>query len=150
MKTIIITLCLFCTANITLAQSAKEYYLQSETAQKNGEYSDAIIYAEKAKELLNKSNPKIESLLMMAYFNNGDMVNAKIAYETLLKVTPYSRQQTPEFLDFVAMGKEIDKVLAKKEEEFKEEKNNQLAIGMQKASEVEKAYNKNFEAKKQP
>ena len=148
MKTIIITLCLFCTANITLAQSAKEYYLQSETAQKNGEYSDAIVYAEKAKSQLGNTNPKIESLLMMAYFNNGDMVNAKIAYKTLLKVTPYSRQQTPEFIDFVAMGKEIDIALTKKEEEYKEEKNNQLAIGMRKANEVEKAYNKKFEAKK--
>lgn len=130
------------------AQTAKEYYLDSETAQKNGDYSDAIVYAEKAKELLNKSNPKIESLLMMAYFNNGDMVNAKIAYETLLKVTPYSKKQSDSFQSYVDMGKQIDKALDKEEVKFQNNEANKAQKRIIKANQIEDDYNAVFSAKK--
>jgi len=144
----ILFLVLLLQGTYSFSQTTKENYLKAKEEYDLFKYSETINYLNKAKSQLGRTNPKIESLLMAAHYQNGDIVKAKIAYETLLKVTPYSRQQTPEFLDLVAMGKEIDIALAKKEEEFKEEKNNQLAIGMRKASEVEKAYNKNFEAKK--
>jgi outer membrane protein assembly factor BamD (BamD/ComL family) len=140
MKTIVLIFCLFCITKITLAQSAKEYYLQSETAQQKGEYSEAIIYAEKAKELLINTNPKIESLLMMAYFNNGDIVNAKIAYETLLKITPYSKQQSDSFQKFLDTGKQIDEALDKEEGVFQKNKIEEQEQRMAVANEVLKKY----------
>lgn len=120
------------------SQSAKELYAKSESFFKLGDFDNAIIFTKKIK--LNKTNPKIESLLMMAYFNNVDIVNAKIAYEKLLKLTPYSKQQSTEFQSYIDVGKQIDEALEEKEQEFQEEKDNEFAVAMAKADKIEKEY----------
>lgn len=123
---IFITFCLF---NIFISQSMssmvtkspKEYYTEAEKQFDSGSYENSIIYANRAKNLLGRTNPKIESLLMRAYYNSGDMVNAKIAYETLLKVTPTQKQNSELFKNYKEIGLLIDYALNEQEREYQQD-----------------------------
>jgi len=139
-KKTILTTSLFLTLQMVFGQTPKTFYYEAKAFFENEEYSKAIGNAEKAKTQLGITNPKIESLLMMAYFNNGDIVNAKIAYETLLKITPYSKQQSDSFQKFLDTGKQIDEALDKEEGVFQKNKIEEQEQRMAVANEVLKKY----------
>ncbi|WP_211017977.1 TonB family protein [Maribacter sp. MMG018] len=105
-----------------VAQDSKEYYKEAETAFESGNYDNSIIYANKAKNLLGRTNPKIESLLMQAYYKNGDIVKAKIAYETFLKVTPPQKQSSELFESYKKTGALIDSAFNELERKYQQQK----------------------------
>jgi len=144
---ITLTISLFLTLQRVFGQSAKEFYLEAESNFKLVDFENTILNAKKSKTQLGITNPKIESLLMMAYFNNGDMVNAKIAYETLMKITPSSKKQSDSFQSYVDICKQIDNALAKEQNTFLEEVKSKKRAGEKKADEIEQAYEKEYLSK---
>jgi hypothetical protein len=144
---LLFTLLVFVQTSFLFGQTPKENYLKAESYLNNVDFKKSIVYAEIAKSQLGITNPKTESLLMMAYFNNGDIVKAKIAYETLLKITPYSKQQSTEFQRYIDVGKQIDNALAKEQNTFLEEVKSKKRAGEKKAEEIEQAYEKDYNFK---
>lgn len=147
MKKAILLIVIILGINSIYAQTAKEHYTIAETTLKEANYITAIQHAEKAKALLQKTNPKIESLLAFAYFNNGDIVKAKVSYNTLIKLTPYSKQQSDEFKQFIDLGNSIDEALEQKEKEFEFEQANMGKTRMKKAMLIENEYAKQEQVK---
>ena len=142
------TFLLFLCFTTLLAQSPKEFYVQADAAMQTGNFESAIKYAEKAKILLSRANPKIESLLLSAYFYNQDFVKAKLAYETLLQITTYSTQSSVNFKTITAIGKSIDDSLEKMEEEFEKKQQQELDKRMKEAKKIEKSYDEKNRTKK--
>jgi TonB family protein len=94
-------------------QSPETVYNLAKKAFKAGKHSKTIALAQQAKSALGQTNPKIESLLAQAYFQNGNIVEAKLAYEKLLALTPASKQNIDSFKPFIALGEQIDEALGK-------------------------------------
>jgi|GEM_PF-2461540 len=142
------TFLLFLCFSTLLAQSSKELYVQADAAMQTGDFESAIKYAEKAKVLLSRTNPKIESLLLSAYFYNQDFVKAKLAYETLLQITTYSTQNSVNFKAIMVIGESIDNSLEEIEKEFEKKQKQELDKRMREAKKIEKSYNEKNQTKK--
>ena len=147
MKYLIIALFMMLSIEL-IAQSSKVEYQKAIEAHETGNFVQSISYALSIEKMLGGTNPKIESLLMSAYFNNGDILKAKIAYETLLKITPYSKQQSPNFLAFISIGKQIDLALEEEETKFQDNRINEQKRRMLIAKQIEDDNNVSFETKK--
>ncbi len=149
MSKVIYTFFLLLCFSTLIAQAPKELYLQAEEALQKGDFKTAIIRAEKAKALFPNTNPKIETFLLSAYFFNQEFVKAKIAYETLRKITPASKQNTADFLAIMAMGKSIDASLEAEEKEFEKQQQLELQKRMTEAYKIENNNSKSLTAKKE-
>lgn len=147
MKIILFISVLLITSFSTYAQTAKIDYTSAMAEFGRGNYKQAITYANSAKSALGNTNPKIESLLMVALFEDGDIINAKIAYETLLKVTPYSKQQSDSFQQYLNIGKQINEALKKEETKFQDNKIKEQKRSMIRANQIEDAYKLSFDTK---
>ena len=111
-------------SNFTNAQSsAIDLYKKAQENYNSANYSQTINLALQAKNKLGETNPKIEALLSQAYYNNGNIINAKVAYNKLLKLTPNSTKHSDNFKPFLELGKQIEEALQKEEKEFKNNKN---------------------------
>ncbi len=113
----IIFLILFLIVSITLfsqstGERAKAYYTEASNAYKNGKYSSAIEYLDKTEEILGKTNARILSLKVKAYYNDEDYQKAK---ENLDLFSNYSSKATQELKD------ETYAYIVKVEEEMKAE-----------------------------
>lgn len=117
------------------SQNNKMLYLKAKDLFKKGSYDKSIVYAVQVKSQLKSPNPKVEALLTKTYFKNGNIVEAKMAYEKLLKLTPSNIKQSSSFEPFLALGKQINAALDRKEEEHEKKLK---AIEKERMREVEK------------
>lgn len=108
---------------ITAAQTPKQNFERAEEFYKNTNYSEAISYSESVKKSLGKSNPKIEAMLFMAYYNNQEYAKAKIAFETLKRMVPASVKNSETFALYKITGEELDTKLAEIQADFEKEQN---------------------------
>ncbi|WP_047547650.1 tetratricopeptide repeat protein [Psychroserpens sp. Hel_I_66] len=105
------------------AQTPKQNFEKAEEFYKTANYSEAITQAEKAKQSLGKTNPKIEALLFMSYYNNEEYLKAKVAYETLKKLVPDNVENSDAFTVYKITNEQLDIKLAELETAFEEEQN---------------------------
>ncbi|MFD2916072.1 hypothetical protein [Psychroserpens luteus] len=108
---------------IVFSQTPKQDFEKAEEFYKTANYSDAISLAEKTKQTLGKSNPKVEALLFMAYYNNEEYLKAKVAYETLKKLVPDSVENSDAFALYKITNNQLDLKLAELETAFEQEQN---------------------------
>ena len=104
---------------------AKSEYLMAEKLFNQGDHSDAIKHALKAKKLLGKSNSRIEYLLTSAYNAQGEYGKAMASLEDFFNVTPESSSGTEEYNEMVSLYSELEVLLQKqieKQEAIKENK----------------------------
>jgi hypothetical protein len=96
---------LLCTQSF--AQDAKSNFSQASLAYEAGKYKEALFYIGETERTLGKSNPKIQSLKTMCYYEQGDNENA------LLELTKYFRnispgmENTEGYKEMLALQKEL-------------------------------------------
>lgn len=113
-----------------------ELYKKAQNNLSTGQFSNAIELAGQIKTQLGQTNPKLETLLVQAYFYSNDIVNAQVSFEKLLKITPFSVQQSEAFKPYLDLGNQIKTALEREEKKFKEdikkEKQNRIRRAQQK------------------
>ncbi|WP_219621028.1 hypothetical protein, partial [Psychroflexus sp. MES1-P1E] len=105
------------------AQTPKQNFTKAEEFYKNGNFTEAVKQTERVKTSLGKSNPKVEALLFMAYYNTQDYTKAKIAYETLKLMVPDNVENSSEFALYKSTGEQLDKKLAEIQTAFEKKQN---------------------------
>ena len=122
MKKILIIIILQFSITLMFAQNAKQYYSQACEAYKEAQFNKTITYLKKCKSIIGSTNPKIEGLLMQAYYNNNDIIKSKIAYDNLLILTPKIYQESELFKNYKMLGKQINSAYNLAEENFQKER----------------------------
>nr|WP_321223150.1 hypothetical protein [uncultured Psychroserpens sp.] len=122
-KRFLIAIFLFISFFTVLAQTPKQDFEKAEEFYKTANYSEAISFTENAKKNLGKTNPKIEAMLFMAYFNNEEYLKAKVAYETLRKLVSNDVENSDAFKLYKSTNEQLDIKLAELETAFEEEQN---------------------------
>ncbi|PKG42544.1 hypothetical protein [Psychroflexus sp. MES1-P1E] len=105
------------------AQTPKQNFTKAEEFYKNGNYAEAVAQTERVKKSLGKSNPKVEALLFLGYYNTQDYTKAKVAYETLKLMVPYKVGNSSEFALYKSTGEQLDKKLAEIQTAFEKKQN---------------------------
>ena len=107
---------------------------------KLGNFDESIKLSNQIKKMLGSTNPKIEALLAKAYFNDSNILEAKLAYEKLLKLIPSPQKQSSSFKSFLALGKQINEALEREEEEHEEALKDIDNKRLQEANQVEQQW----------
>jgi hypothetical protein len=108
---------------ISFAQTPKQNFAKAEEFYKNGNFAEAVTQTERVKKSLGKSNPKVEALLFLGYYNTQDYTKAKVAYETLKLMLPNKVENSDAFQLYKSTGEQLDKKLAEIQTAFEEKQN---------------------------
>ncbi len=105
------------------AQTPKQNFTEAEKLYKNGSFTEAIAQTESVKKSLGKSNPKVEALLFLGYYNTQEYTKAKVAYETLKLMVPESVENSDAFKLYKSAGEQLDIKLAEIQTAFLKKQN---------------------------
>lgn len=130
-----VLICFLFSCNL-FAQTPKQDFARAEELYKKGNFTEAVAQTERVKKSLGRSNPKVEALLFMGYYNTQDYTKAKIAYETLKRMVPENVENSSEFALYKSTGEQLDKKLAEIQTAF-EKKQNQGSKSLYDASKYE-------------
>ena len=97
------------------AVKAKSEYLLAEELFKAKDYKGAIGHAENAKDILGKSNSRIEYMLTKAYYAHNSFDKALQASETFFNLTPESESATDQYNEMVVLYSKIEAGKKKKQ-----------------------------------
>jgi outer membrane protein assembly factor BamD (BamD/ComL family) len=116
---IIITVALsFLFLNKSFSQNSKILFEEAYKAYQNGSYEESIVKVTEAEKLLGGINPKIQSLKVLNYYENGDSLNALREIERYLKTNPSN--YSPEYSEMLNLREELNIVVQREYKENQE------------------------------
>ncbi|GHC59375.1 leucine-rich repeat domain-containing protein [Ulvibacter litoralis] len=128
----------FLLINVSLyAQTPKEEFAKAEGYFRTGNYSEAIEKSESVKKRLGHSNPKIEGLLFLSYFNTEEYTKSKISFETLKLMLPEEVLNSESFEVYRNTGEQLDLKLTEIQNVF-EKNQDQASVSLYDTSKYEK------------
>lgn len=95
---------IFCFGTLT-AQDHKMNFLQAYEAYEAGDYTGSIAKLDALEQSLGKTNPKIQSLKTLVYYETGDVNRALLELERYFRTSP--DKTTSEYENMVALHKEL-------------------------------------------
>jgi hypothetical protein len=103
------------------AQSPSEIFQSAREAYEKGDNNGAINQLRNCETALGKTNPRLESLRSLCYYNLGDWVNASISLNTYFRIAPPSNAGTNAHNDLVALKEKVDAKIMEANKEFRNE-----------------------------
>lgn len=104
------------------AGTATQIYLDAKKKCGMAEYAACIEKGLEVRRRLGKETPKVEGLLAYAYYNAGNIIEASVHYEKLLRLTPDHVEASQGFRTFRDLGTSIDVALDEAQKGFEKEK----------------------------
>lgn len=89
------------------AQDAKSNFAQAGLAYEAGKYKEALYYAGETERALGKSNPKIQSLKTMCYYEQGDNESALLELIKYFRTIGTGMDNTEGYKEMQALQKEL-------------------------------------------
>lgn len=103
------------------AQSPSEIFQSAREAYEKSNNNGAVNLLANCEAALGRTNPRIESLRSLCYYNLGDWVNASISLNTYFKIAPSSNTGTNAHNDLVTLKEKVDAKLKEADFNFKYE-----------------------------
>jgi uncharacterized protein (TIGR02145 family) len=120
-------------------------YEQAVSLCKDREYEKCKRLAHEVGGKLKHDAPNVTALLVYANFHTGQVVEAKIAYERLLRITPPKTKTSAAFKPFLTLGEKIESALEKKQRDFEQEQERKQAARMRQAEKAVQQWAENEE-----
>ena len=138
----------FLMAQDARAQDAVAWYRRAQDALEQRDYEASIEHALRARQRLGQTNPKIEGLLAQAYLRDRKPVEAKIAYDRLVRLTPAAYRRSDDFRPFRGLGEQIDRALAAAQKEHERDVERRAERQMEEADRIVQGWTAQEKAKK--
>ncbi|MES2777023.1 MAG: hypothetical protein V4722_22795 [Bacteroidota bacterium] len=100
-------ICLVMICFQSFAQDAKSSFSQASLAYEAGKYKEALFYLGETERALGKSNPKIQSLRTMCYYEQGDNENALLELTRYFKTTGSGMEGSEGYKEMQGLQKEL-------------------------------------------
>jgi hypothetical protein len=109
MKKLIILVIFLTIYNMLFAQNdAVKLYQEAVSNFEKSNYTQSISLSKKAVNVLGRTNPKLQSLLVYSYFSLGDFTNSKIEMIKYFKVLSSAEKKGEAYNEMVEMSNNID------------------------------------------
>lgn len=97
----------------SFSQDAKGHYAQASLAFDAGNYKAALFYLGEAEKLLGKSNPKIQSLKALCFYEQGDEEAALVEVTKYFRTVSPGKKDTDEYKEMEALQRDLTETVRK-------------------------------------